>query len=221
MVLQLDKNCEEAVKEMHTCQIMRLMEQGFTQEQSMYLLEEYESVTAVLESAIAAEVLAGNMRACQDEQVEEEIYLLNDTPESQSCSLWVGNITDQVKENQLKDLFKNHGEIHSIRLLSERFCAFVNFKCPAAAARALNALQGREIENTKLLIRYPDKPYRPSTVSYSEAQTKASFLSSKKKGAAKTTECFYWRSTGCSFGDKCRYKHVPENRGVDRRQWKC
>ncbi|KAM8923941.1 tetratricopeptide repeat protein 31 isoform 2-T2 [Pelodytes ibericus] len=216
MVLQLDEDCEEALKEIHACQVMRLMERGFTQEQSISLLEKYGSVPAVLETRITAEVLQGNVNLFLEESVDD-FFLLNCLSEAQSSSLWVGNITDQITEKQLRDLFKCYGEIHSIRLLGERFCAFVNFKCPTAAAKALDALQGKEIENTKLLIRYPDKPYRPTTVSSSEAQ----MISSKKKGTAKSSECYYWRSNGCSFGDKCRYRHIPENKGVDKKSWKC
>ncbi|XP_053306301.1 tetratricopeptide repeat protein 31-like [Spea bombifrons] len=220
IVLQLDEGCEEALKEIHACQVMQLMEHGFTQEHSISLLEKYESVNAVLEAPISAEVLQGTGDMFLEESVEDELLFLNYLSEAQSSSLWVGNVTDQITEKQLWDLFKCYGDIHSIRLLGERFCAFVNFKCPAAAARALDALQGKEIENTKLLIRYPDKPYRPATVSSAEAQTKTASMMSKKKGAAKSSECYYWRSNGCSFGDKCRYKHVPENKGVDKKHWK-
>ncbi|CAH2322995.1 tetratricopeptide repeat 31 isoform X1 [Pelobates cultripes] len=221
IVLQLDENCDEALKEIHTCQVMKLMERGFTQEQSITLLEKYDSVAAVLEAPISAEVLQRNVKIILDESIEDDTFFLNLLSEAQSSSLWVGNITDQITEKQLRDLFKCYGEIHSIRLLGERFCAFVNFKCPVAAARALDALQGKEVENTKLLIRYPDKPFQPVTVSTSEAQTKTASINSKKKRAVKTSECYYWRSNGCSFGDKCRYRHIPENKGVDKKQWKC
>ncbi|KAM4702823.1 uncharacterized protein WCC33_011350 [Rhinophrynus dorsalis] len=221
MVLQLDEDCGEALKEIHTCQVMRLMEQGFTQEQSIRLLDEYKSVGAVLEASISAEVLERNVNLVLEEPEEEDLLCLNDLSETQSLSLWVGNITDQVTEKQLWDLFKCYGDIHSMRLLGERFCAFVNFKCPTAAARALVALQGKEIENTKLVIRYPDKPYRLSSVNMTDAHIKAGFVSSKKKVTSKSSECYYWRSSGCTFGDKCRYRHIPENKGVDRKVWKC
>ncbi|KAE8590674.1 hypothetical protein XENTR_v10018153 [Xenopus tropicalis] len=212
MVLQLDQNCEEASREIQTCQ-----EQGFTKEQSINLLKEFKSVAAVLEAPISAHALDSNLNVALEDSVEEEAFCLSDLSETQSASLWVGNITDQITEKQLRDLFKSYGEIHSIRLLGERFCAFVNFKCVAAAAKALDALQGKEIENTKLLIRYPDKPYRPPAVSTSES----GLISSKRKGTSKVSECYYWRSSGCSFGDKCRYKHIPENKGVDKKPWKC
>ncbi|OCT70139.1 hypothetical protein XELAEV_18037060mg [Xenopus laevis] len=114
-----------------------------------------------------------------------------------SSSLWVGNITNQITEKQLRDLFKSYGENHSIQLLGERFCAFVNFKCAVAAAKAMEALQGKEIENTKRLIRYPDKPYRPTAVSTSES----GLISCKRRGTSKVSECYYWRFSGCNFGD--------------------
>lgn len=221
MVLQLDEECEEALMEIHACRVMKLMERGFTQEQSIWLLEKFQSVSAVFEASVSTEVLQGNGKLILDESVDDDSFLMNLLSEAQRSSLWVGNITEQITEKQLRDLFKCYGEIHSIRLLRERFCAFVNFKCPIATARALDALQGKEVENTKLLIRYPDKPYRPATVNSSEAQMKMASVNSKKKGAAKTSECYYWRSNGCSFGDKCRYRHIPENKGVDKKHWKC
>ncbi|KAG8435453.1 hypothetical protein GDO86_013404 [Hymenochirus boettgeri] len=197
MVLQLDEGCGEALKEI---QIMRHMEQ---------------SVTAVLETPIS--IQESNLIEALEEAVEEEMFGQTDLLETPSASLWVGNVTDQITEKQLKDLFKCYGDIHSIRLLGERFCAFVNFRCVVDAARALDALQGKEIENTKLLIRYPDNRYRLSALS----NTESGLISSKKKGWSKASECHYWRSSGCNFGDKCRYRHIPENKGVDRKPWKC
>lgn len=41
---------------------------------------------------------------------------------------------------ELFDLRHRHGEIESIRVLHERFCAFVNFKSANMAARAMEKL---------------------------------------------------------------------------------
>lgn len=81
-------------------------------------------------------------------------------------------------------MFTSYGEIDSIRVLHERFCAFVNFKNANMASRAMEKLnvsetlmifqytyfyifvcktfvklssQGHFIENTRLVIRYPDR----------------------------------------------------------------
>lgn len=42
--------------------------------------------------------------------------------------------------SQLFVLPRRHGEIESIRVLHERFCAFVNFKSASMAARAMEKL---------------------------------------------------------------------------------
>ncbi|XP_068111150.1 tetratricopeptide repeat protein 31 [Hyperolius riggenbachi] len=211
-VLQLDESCEEAVKEIHTCQVSQLMAHGFTHEQSVSLLEQHGSVESVMEHPTSAKVLQENAKL---EEMEEDLLFQNELP--QRYSLWVGNITEQITEKHLKDSFKCYGELHSVRILSERFCAFVNFKCPIAAAKALEGLQGKELVNTRIVVRYPDKPYRPATVSTSEAQSKAATVILKKKVPHKNNECYYWRSDGCGYGDKCRYRHIPENKGVDKK----
>ena len=30
-------------------------------------------------------------------------------------------------------------------------------------------------------------------------------------------ECYFWRTIGCSYGDRCRNLHKPECKGVDRK----
>ena len=37
----------------------------------------------------------------------------------------------------------------------------------------------------------------------------------KLSGPVNGDECYFWRTTGCYFADKCRFRHVPENKGVD------
>ncbi|KAK1791639.1 hypothetical protein P4O66_013640, partial [Electrophorus voltai] len=141
-VLKLDKDCDEAVKELFYCKVLQLMasysDLGYEEEQSELLLEKYSTVQAVLE--------ARGMRVNENEQVK-----------SPCPSLWVGNVTREVTEKHLRDIFKNYGEIDSIRVLHERFCAFVNFRNANMALRAMEQLNGYEMENTRLVVRYPDR----------------------------------------------------------------
>uniref|UniRef100_H3AKP6 Zgc:123010 n=1 Tax=Latimeria chalumnae TaxID=7897 RepID=H3AKP6_LATCH len=198
-VLKFDQACEEAENELITCRVLQLMESGFSRQQSVSLLREYKSVSAVLAASLTLKVcLYCRLSPC--------------------CSLWVGNVTIHVKEKHLWDLFKTYGEIDSIRVLHERFCAFVNFKCPDATARALDGLQGREVENTRLVVRYPDRRFNKLAVS---AQKPAAVATpgSKRRGPVNGDECYFWRTTGCYFGEKCRFKHIPAHRGLDKRQW--
>ncbi|XP_029381964.1 hsp70-Hsp90 organizing protein-like isoform X2 [Echeneis naucrates] len=213
-VLKLDQNIKEASSELITCQILQLTEMGLEAEQSKLLLEKFSSVQAVLTSS--------------------EVKALKQTPledQSGSCrSLWVGNITLEVTDRDLWDLFKMFGEIESIRVLHERFCAFVNFKNANMAARALEKLQGVELGSRKLVMRYPDRWIQRSlpslhrtnsNLSSNAAGTQQSSAStgSRPKVPINGDECFYWRTSGCVYGDKCRFKHIADQQGRNRKPW--
>uniref|UniRef100_A0A3Q3WMY6 Uncharacterized protein n=1 Tax=Mola mola TaxID=94237 RepID=A0A3Q3WMY6_MOLML len=196
-VLKLDKDCEEALNELFNCKVLQLMELGFEEGQSVLLLDKYSTVQAVL-------------AACTDV--------------AKPCpSLWVGNVTTELTEKHLWDLFK-YGEIESIRVLHERFCAFVNFKSATMAAHAMEKLNGHCIENTRLVVRYPDRraprvlPIPLKTCLPVTQQTGAA-ARPRRRGPVNGDECYFWRTTGCHFGDKCRYKHIPDQKGKDRKPW--
>ncbi|KAB5581745.1 hypothetical protein PHYPO_G00179220 [Pangasianodon hypophthalmus] len=199
-VLKLDKDCEEAANDLFYCRVLQLMDLGYEEEQSVLLLEKYCTVQAVLAA-----------RASNNDST-----LLQ--PGSPCPSLWVGNVTTELTEKHLWDLFKIHGEIESIRVLHERFCAFVNFKNASMAARAMEKLNGHLIENTRLVVRYPDRRIlKPFPVS--AAPQAAGTAGARRRGPVNGDECYFWRTTGCHFGDKCHYKHIPEQRGKDRKPW--
>ncbi|KAL2083112.1 hypothetical protein ACEWY4_020885 [Coilia grayii] len=206
-VLVLDQECEEAANELFNCRVLQLMDHGFEEMQSVLLLEKYTTVQAALTSAEATTVASPES-----------------SDQAGGPSLWVGNVTTELTEKHLRDLFKTCGEIDSIRVLHERFCAFVNYKTPSMASRALEKLNGYGIENTRLVVRYPDRrmqrplPLPPlKTTPTLSATTGAS--GARRRGPVNGDECYFWRTTGCHFGDKCRYKHIPEQRGKDRRPW--
>lgn len=211
-VLKLDKRCKEASSKLFTCRVLQLMDLGFEEEQSKQLLEKFSTVQAVVASPEAKTL----KHSPQQDQ-------------SGSCrSLWVGNITLEVTEKDLWDLFKMFGEIESIRVLHERFCAFVNFKNANKAAKALEKLQGAELGSCKLVMRYPDRWIQKSLpsiqrtntgLSCTAAATQQSSAAIWSRGCAPINgdECFYWRTTGCFYGDKCRFKHIPDQRGRDKK----
>ncbi|XP_078130337.1 uncharacterized protein LOC144533082 isoform X2 [Sander vitreus] len=213
-VLKLDQRCKEASGKLFTCRLLQLMELGFEEEQSKLLLEKFTTVQAATTSPEAKTV----KHTSQQDQ-------------SGSCrSLWVGNITVEVTETDLWDLFKMFGEIESIRVLHERFCAFVNFKNANMAAKALDKLQGVELGSSKLVMRYPDRwiqrplpPIQKNNTSLS-SNAAGTLQSSAAIGSRRCVpiygdECFYWRTTGCFYGDKCRFKHIPDQQGRDKKPW--
>lgn len=210
-VLKLDKDCEEAVNDLLNCKVLQLMELGFEEMQSLVLLEKFSTVQAVLASCSDAARAGG-----QDPSVVQ--------PGSPCPSLWVGNVTTELTEKHLWDLFKMYGEIESIRVLHERFCAFVNFKNANMAARAMEKLNGYCIENTRLVVRYPDRHTprvlpNPLKTCLPVTQQAGAAAGPRRRGPVNGDECYFWRTTGCHFGDKCRYKHIPEQKGKDRKPW--
>ncbi|XP_061693731.1 tetratricopeptide repeat protein 31 isoform X2 [Syngnathoides biaculeatus] len=205
-VLKLDKDCEEAVNELHHCKVLQLMEFGFEELESTMLLEKFSTVQAVLACCFDTTGVAS-----QDQSVTQ----LGPCP-----SLWVGNVTTELTEKHLKNLFKIYGEIESIRVLHEKFCAFVNFKNVTDAARAMENLNGYSIENTRLVVRYPDRrSQRVLPLPLVATQQAGAAAGPRRRGPVNGDECYFWRTTGCHFGEKCRYKHIPEHKGNDRKPW--
>ena len=41
----------------------------------------------------------------------------------------------------------------------------------------------------------------------------------KLSGPVNGDECYFWRTTGCQFGNNCRWKHVKESKGRDKKPW--
>ncbi|XP_026215995.1 stress-induced-phosphoprotein 1-like isoform X2 [Anabas testudineus] len=211
-VLKLDQHCKEASSKLFTCRILQLMEMGFQEEQSKELLEKFTTVQAVITSP--------------EVKALKHMCLKNQT--GRCCSLWVGNITFEVAEKDLWELFKTFGEIESIRVLHERFCAFVNFKNANMAAAALEKLQGVELDGSKLVVRYPDRwiqrtlPFIQGTnsglgSSAEGTQLNSAATGSKLRSSINGDECFYWRTTGCLYGDRCHFKHISDHQGQDKK----
>ncbi|XP_046872856.1 serine/threonine-protein phosphatase 5-like [Hypomesus transpacificus] len=204
-VLRLDKKCIEASSKLFNCRVLQLMDLGFEEDHSVMLLEKFSTVQAALASPEATRVCAHPSPP--------------DYSGSPCPSLWVGNITVDLTETHIRNLFKTYGDIESIRVLHERFCAFVNFRNANMAAKALDKLQGVELENTRLVIRYPDRWMQRTNPGLITAATHIPPPSTGPRRLAPVNgdQCFFWRTTGCIHGDKCRYKHIPDQRGRDKK----
>ncbi|NXE92782.1 TTC31 protein, partial [Menura novaehollandiae] len=73
-------------------------------------------------------------------------------PSGDCFPLWVGNVTPHINEKVLRRAFGRFGEIHSMRLLPGRHCAFINFSGKAAAEAAYRDMQGATVEGSELLL---------------------------------------------------------------------
>ncbi|XP_006825971.1 uncharacterized protein LOC100368918 [Saccoglossus kowalevskii] len=270
-VLKLDRLCEDAMQELLRCRTRQLMEMGFTRSQSEAAIRRHGTVQQALESLLAGAVLP---------QESEEIYISDDedqisksieasktdtkNPEGLT-SLWIGNVLPKVTEKDIREAFGKYGQLQSVRMLPEKFCVFVNYKRKDSASKAMEALQGLEMQGQRILIKFPDNPIvngqprttvikknhptsssipatssaLPSTIKINQkivTPANAAVPSSptstnttdvndsleprhKLKGPVNGDECYFWRTTGCAFGDKCHYEHLPESKGIDKKPW--
>ncbi|RXN01612.1 Tetratricopeptide repeat protein 31 [Acipenser ruthenus] len=172
-VLKLDNTCADAAQELMRVQIIQLMEMGFTREQSTNALIIHGTVHKALEALYNIHegnhlvikenaVVAGNGHAVEEEWVVSGRKV--------HCATKSVPRPEVPQTTQLKPVLQpsatqaniqpGAGPINSVKMLYDRHCAFVNYSNKEAAERAIQTLQGLEIEGTKLIIRYPDNSYK-------------------------------------------------------------
>ena len=72
--------------------------------------------------------------------------------------LYVGNLSFETTENDLQDLFEQHGQVDEVRLMMDRMTgksrgfAFVTMNDNAQASAAMSALNGHELNGRALTV---------------------------------------------------------------------
>ncbi|KAK7109416.1 uncharacterized protein [Littorina saxatilis] len=255
-VLKLDKNCEEAVQELQQVRTRQLTDMGFSHGQALAAIKKHATVQAALEALLAGadESLAGEVYLSDEEDYAPpknipppqlapnqpaDVKMDPKNPEGLTA-LWVGNVLPQVTERRLTQMFAKYGPVVSVRMLPEKYCAFINFKLKESAGRAMQCLQNQECEGQHLLIRFPDNPINSTgntiTLRKNPASTTTTTTTAatnkppakgvsgvrnipKLSGPVNGDECYFWRTTGCDYADKCRYLHLPKSKGADKKPW--
>ncbi|XP_061525602.1 major facilitator superfamily domain-containing protein 8 isoform X3 [Phycodurus eques] len=148
-ILKMDGSCAEATQEIMRTQIKQLMAYGFTQEQSSNALNIHGTVQKAheelsrLNPRIAPQgPAAPKIPAKTRPLVTPSLQTQEDHP-LELFPVWVGNLTPAVTEQLLFNLFSRVGSLHSVKLLVNRRCAFVNFtrqECCDEAIRLFHAL---------------------------------------------------------------------------------
>ncbi|XP_065071411.1 uncharacterized protein LOC135696066 isoform X1 [Rhopilema esculentum] len=243
-VLTLDAECPDAQFELEKVRVRILTDMGFQPALAKDSVRIHGTVQAALEALLAGNVVRRN-DGDGNESITEENYtktngvsppemkttiLVTSATQSkikQRCTaLWVGNVNSlSVTEKQLNQLFSKYGKLVSVRLLPEKYCAFINYQLPEDAGKALEKLQGFELGGQNLLIRYPNNPPPGSNVAVNTVKSNNTTPAAKKPvekntaskitGPVNGNECYFWRTTGCVFDVHCRYRHISENKGVD------
>jgi len=72
--------------------------------------------------------------------------------------LYVGNLSFETTENDLQDLFEQHGPVAEVKLMMDRMTgksrgfAFITMNDKAQASAAMTALNGRDLNGRNLTV---------------------------------------------------------------------
>lgn len=65
------------------------------------------------------------------------------------ATVFVGNLSPEVSDSDLREIFGAYGKVSSLRLISRRGLAYVELD-PAAAYGAVDALRGKQLKGRTL-----------------------------------------------------------------------
>ncbi|KAJ3414703.1 hypothetical protein HDV05_006140 [Chytridiales sp. JEL 0842] len=83
-----------------------------------------------------------------DHHIPSNIFNPFDPHQAPTRSVWVGNVDPTLTPSDLLQIFAQFGPIESLRILSDKECAFVNFFTTEDAMRAKDEMQGARIGST-------------------------------------------------------------------------
>ncbi|XP_071441498.1 uncharacterized protein [Hetaerina americana] len=152
-VLKLDQDCEDARNELR-----------IVKKEQLFEVASKDSNQQSLNSSFDCSQSSGRSLSSGDNSLNGDC-LHNGKVDSKmdpanpygSCSLWIGNISSGITEQNLFEMFSEYGVVSSVRILPKKFCAFVNFQDPVSAGVAMKNLQRTLLGGERILIRFPDK----------------------------------------------------------------
>ncbi|XP_054719944.1 uncharacterized protein LOC129229621 isoform X2 [Uloborus diversus] len=173
-VLKYDSECEDALSHLHTVKILQIAEFGYSVHEAEVALSKFGSVKEALLGLVRGDFTINNVSEVDvflsDEECEEFWKPVSKTKQAageydikkdpknpeQHNSLWIGNVQPTVTEKMVTNLFSKYGEFISVKVMPEKFCAFVNYKSKASPGKAMAALQGYQLHGAFLEIRFPN-----------------------------------------------------------------
>ena len=75
-----------------------------------------------------------------------------------SMKLYVGNLSYDISEDELKELFEPFGEVESIKIITDQYTGkskgfgFIEMADRSGGEQAINGLNGKEIKNRALTV---------------------------------------------------------------------
>ncbi|KAK5875911.1 hypothetical protein CesoFtcFv8_026940 [Champsocephalus esox] len=101
--------------------------------------------------------LVQNMSNIQSQQKIVPNQAMKSGAEQELFPVWVGNLVYPLSEAILSNMFTNVGPVHSVKLLINKRCAFVNYTKRDHCDEAIRRLHGSDLNGMKIAVRYPDR----------------------------------------------------------------
>ncbi|KAH9360971.1 hypothetical protein HPB48_019573 [Haemaphysalis longicornis] len=114
-VTQLDPDDEKARRHLREVRVRRIADMGFARDLATWAFEQRGG-----DVELAVEAL------CEEFPSKLDIKTDPRNPGG-SRSIWVGSIQPEETNRQLMRLFRQFGDIHSICILHDKHCAFINY----------------------------------------------------------------------------------------------
>lgn len=122
--------------------------------------------------------------------------------------IWVGNLVYPVTETIITNLFNKAGVVHSVKVLTAKRCAFVNYTKQEDCDEAIRRFHGFELNGMKIAVRYPDRI--PHGMGFSKSALKADDLQDENVGHNSYGD---GRSQVGSGRPVRPFRHVPNHGG--------
>lgn len=125
------------------------------------------------------------------------------SPEGPTSALWLGNIPTSTTTSTLVEMFKSHGPILSVRVLTHKNCGFVNFERVDSAISAKANMNGKEIFPGASPIRINfAKPVSPSNTPGHEGAYPSPSPDPFAKGQEASSQAFVSANAGDELSAK-------------------
>ncbi|XP_034413073.1 uncharacterized protein LOC117747744 isoform X2 [Cyclopterus lumpus] len=131
-------------------------------------------------------------------------------PPQELFPVWVGNLVHPVTESVITNVFRKVGAVDSVKVLTYKRCAFVNYTKQEYCDEAIRRLHGFDLNGMKIAVRYPDRI--PHGLGISRSALKADDLEDENM-SYRQNEYGEGRNAVGSRRSFRPYRQVPDYRG--------
>jgi len=121
--------------------------------------------------------------------------------------LYVGNLSSNTESTDIQDAFSSYGRIRSVEM--KRRYAFVDFAHKSDAESALNSMNGKEIDGSKLIVEWTKGQAR-GPGSLSRRNTPRRYGDSRRSAGRRPPERSDYRIAVSNLPDRCHWSELKD-----------